>query len=218
MLKKFFKRFTGETEYTTWSWENCNVITVKDLSPLQYFFNNGIYPIKNIAEHYLYFCEQVEAYLPASFDVLHLHDWHTAYLAHLFPKKSILHIHNLSYQGKIPLKTKLNLTKKIKNKGYHQHKKEHYNLLKSGIEYAAKIIFVSPTYSQEVLNKSLGCGLSKTLMQHTSKISGVLNGISYLDWNPETDRFIHKNFSENSLINTLISEKERKQKAITFSL
>lgn len=206
--KKKSQKIKGNTEYTTWLWEKCHVIAVRDLSDDDFFINDGVYPLKNITEAYLRFCQNVHAYLKGSFDVLHLHDWHAAYLAHLSPKKTILHVHNLSFQGKIPIKNSLGLSKSFKKNTLHtDRKKKHYNLLKNGIKNARKVIFVSPSYSKETLQKKYGCGLSYVLRKCRSKIFGVLNGIDYNDWDPNRDIYIQKKFAEQSSFKELCSAK-----------
>ncbi|KXZ52403.1 hypothetical protein GPECTOR_9g447 [Gonium pectorale] len=61
------------------------------------------------------------------------------------------------------------------------------NLLKGAISYADRITTVSPTYAREVLGPQLGMGLQAVLQRHQGKLAGVLNGLDYETWNPNTD-------------------------------
>src|SRR5690606_2529494 len=94
--------------------------------------------------------------------LIHCHDWMTGLLPFIIkdkhlPYKSILTIHNLSYQGKRPKRTfdhlgleRVSVTKTV-------------NLLRVGIVAADKVNTVSPTYAKEVLSRQFGQGLSAVL-------------------------------------------------------
>ena len=54
---------------------------------------------------------------------------------------------------------------------------------------------VSPTYSKEIQTKEFGFGLEGVLNKRRNQLFGILNGLDYSIWNPETDKFITKNYS-----------------------
>ena len=61
------------------------------------------------------------------------------------------------------------------------------NLLKGGIVNADAVTTVSSTYSREIQTPEFGCGLDGVLRTRAEQLHGILNGIDYPDWNPETD-------------------------------
>lgn len=145
-------------------------------------------------------------------DVIHCNDWQSAlipaYLKTLYsadsffhPFKTLLTIHNFSYQGVFPkssfdktgLPESLNSEKGILHDG-------KLNYMKAGILYADMINTVSEAYSKEILSdKELSGGLNTTLSKRKSLVHGLLNGIDKNIWNPETDKFIPEKFGLKNL-------------------
>jgi starch synthase len=141
-----------------------------------------------------------------SFDIIHCHDWQTALIplfaklptAPLFLQKSktIFSIHNLGYQGIF----EGNL---FKETGLAEHffspeYLEFYgklNFMKAGIIFSDWLLTVSPTYAREILRPENGFGLDGLLNKFSFKLSGILNGADYGQWNPESDPFIDHPYS-----------------------
>ena len=73
------------------------------------------------------------------------------------------------------------------------------NMLKGGIHFADAITTVSPTHARELLDPKGGMGLAPYLNNRRGDLSGILNGVDYDDWNPETDRFIPANYSVDDM-------------------
>ena len=144
-------------------------------------------------------------------DIMHAHDWPTG-LVPLFLKTwdrvdsplsntaSVLTIHNIAYQGVYPGNVF----------SYIGVGREHFtpdrledrgrvNLLKAGIWYADAITTVSPTHAKEILTPAGGCGLSHRLNARRDDLFGILNGVDYEHWNPETDPMIPARFSAGRL-------------------
>ncbi len=139
-------------------------------------------------------------------DIIHCHDWQTAlipvylkeqYQTDDFYKETqcILTIHNLAYQGVFPAENyeKLNLKKELFTSDIFEFFKK-VNVLKAGIVYSDEITTVSPQYAHEIQTREFGCGLEGVLHARDEKILGILNGLDYDVWNPETDSFIEKNY------------------------
>jgi starch synthase len=81
------------------------------------------------------------------------------------------------------------------------------NFLKGGIVFVDIITTVSEKYSLEIQTPEFAHGLEGILKERSSDVHGVLNGVDYREWNPETDSHIIANFNEKNL-----SGKERCKK------
>lgn len=173
-----------------------------------YFDRDGIYQnadgsdFADNCERYVFFCRAVMEtirLLDIKVDVLHANDWQTglipAYLKteyRLYPRyvniASLFTIHNLAYQGSF-WHWDMNLTG-LDWKYFNMHQMEAYgrlNLIKTGIAFADAVSTVSPRYSHEIQSAPLGCGLEGILQARHNDLYGILNGIDFNSWNPETD-------------------------------
>ena len=176
-------------------------------------------------ERYISFSLAVMEYAKAlnfRADIIHANDWHTAMLPlylHSNYKfddfwkntKSVFQIHNLAYQG-VWFEDVVEFANMRKDIVYNQWGCEHYgrvNWMKGAINYADKIVAVSPNYSREILGGEYGEGLDYTLRMNQDKLLGILNGIDYNAFDPETDKNIAKNYSITKLEN-----KEENKKAL----
>lgn len=156
-------------------------------------------------------------------DIIHCNDWHTSmipiwlktsYKNDEFYKntKTVFSIHNLAYQGKY-FPEILDFAGINKEEVFHPFGLEHYGCLiwmKGAINYADKVIAVSPKYAQEILTYEYGEGLDWTLRNNQHKLIGILNGIDYTEFDPKTDKLINYNYSSENL-----SNKEQCKKEIT---
>jgi len=144
-------------------------------------------------------------------DIIHCHDWQAA-LGIVFLKaqgsrypeiasaKTVLTAHNLGFQGIFhesnwPL---LDLDRSY----FSPRQLEFYgniNFLKGALVTADKITTVSPTYAREIMSAEQGFGLQGILQQRAADVVGILNGVDYSEWNPETDPFIAQRYCEGSL-------------------
>ncbi|MEO0795643.1 MAG: glycogen synthase [Verrucomicrobiota bacterium] len=148
-------------------------------------------------------------------DVIHCHDWQTG-LVPVFQweiyHKHGMHdcrvcytIHNFRHQGlcggHILDATELNRPEYYfapERLGDYHHPTA-INLMKGGIVYSNFVTTVSPTHAGEAKDKGQGFGLEPALHAHNSKYGGVLNGIDYEVWNPESDRYIPTHYSSESV-------------------
>ncbi len=73
------------------------------------------------------------------------------------------------------------------------------NLLKAGIVYSQIINTVSRKYSQEIQTTEYGYGLEGILSYRKDDLFGILNGVDYELWNPETDSFLAAHYSRQDL-------------------
>jgi starch synthase len=154
------------------------------------------------AERFTFFSRAVlEAAVALGFtpDVVHANDWQTGlvpvYLSELFrarpgwqKAKSVFTIHNIAYQGMFGSDV-MRLTG-LPGWLFNHTQLEfhgHFNFMKSGIVFADAVNTVSPTYSWEIQSAQFGCGLEGLLVQQKHKLSGIMNGADYDDWNPAVD-------------------------------
>lgn len=154
-------------------------------------------------------------------DIIHCNDWHTAmipvwiktcYKNDDFFKnaKTVFSIHNLAYQGRY-FPEILDFAGINKDEVYHSYGLEHYGHLvwmKGALNYADKIIAVSPKYAQEILTYDYGEGMDWTLRNNENKLKGILNGIDYKEFNPKTDKYIKYNYDETDFKNKERCKKE----------
>jgi starch synthase len=184
-----------------------------------YFNRDGLYGDKNgdykdNLERFSFFCRRTLELLKEidfAADILHLHDWQASlvavYLKNLYSKeafysrmKSILTIHNLGYQGLFAKDefVKLGLESSLFSvSGLEFY--DQVSLLKGGIIFSDFINTVSPTYAEEIQSEELGFGLDGLLRQRKDVLSGIVNGLDYYVWDPNTDRLIVQNFSVQTI-------------------
>ena len=165
-------------------------------------------------ERFAFFCGAVLPFCKAldfTPNVIHCHDWQSAlvpvYLKQrwageeiLAKAKTVFTIHNLAYQGLFPQEKYPLLG--LDWSFFSIEGLEYYgkiNLLKGGIVCADAVTTVSPRYSQEIQTEELGYGLEGVLKTRAEQLYGILNGVDYQDWSPETDSLIPAAFSPKDL-------------------
>jgi starch synthase len=151
-------------------------------------------------------------------DVFHGHDWQAGLLATylraafagdptFFGAKCVQTIHNLGYQGNFDagVLPDLGLDRSL----YHPEGLEFYgrmSFLKAGIVWADAVTTVSPTYAREIQTPEYGFSLDGLLRSRAYKLSGILNGVDYTEWDPSTDRFLPARYSSADLSGKRISK------------
>ncbi len=140
-----------------------------------------------------------------AFDVVHAHDWQAglapAYLR--FGAKrvpSVFTVHNLAFQGKFPLDLFPRLG--LPPQALSVEGLEYFGtvgFLKSGLWYADRITTVSPSYAAEIRTPEAGMGLDGLLRGRAGAVSGILNGIDTVEWDPAKDRHLVANFAAEAL-------------------
>jgi starch synthase len=144
-------------------------------------------------------------------DVFHCHDWQSALVPVLLKTlyaddpafrgtSSVFTIHNMGYQGQFPPETLplLMLPWDLFTIG----RMEFYgkvNFLKGALVFADFITTVSRKYSQEIQTAEYGFGLEGVLRSRASTVTGILNGVDYNVWSPQTDTFIKARYSPEDL-------------------
>lgn len=209
---------TYKTHFTMdfhWTGEYVGILEYELDNITYYFIDNesifdGIYPYGNDAykeiKKFTFFSKAVLSALPViGFrpDIIHCHDWQTGlipvYLNERFMAddffrgiKTVMTIHNLKFQGKWSIKEMQELTG-LAPYFFTPDKLELYkdaNLLKGGLVYADAITTVSETYAEEIKTDFYGEKLNGILNARSNDLRGIVNGIDYNEFNPETDDYI----------------------------
>ena len=166
------------------------------------------------AQRFNFFCKAIIALtevLDVRWDIIHCHDWQTALLpvylktvlaAHsLFANtKTVFTIHNLGYQGLFAADTFSGLG--LPYRLFAVEGLEFYgkvNFLKGGIVFSDWVTTVSPTYAKEIQTPEFGHGLEGVLKAAEKKLVGILNGVDYSAWGPETDSYLVAQYGVENL-------------------
>ena len=206
----------------SWRRQYCGVYSLVKDGVTYYFIDNeyyfkrqGLYGFFDDGERYAFFCMAVLemlaklSYFP---DILHAHDWQAAlsvvYLNCLYRQRpgygsirTLFTIHNIEYQGKYDF----SILGDVFALGENEHTLMEYdgciNLMKAAIECADRVSTVSPRYAEEILTAEYAHGLEGILRRNREKLSGILNGIDYVYYDPQHDAGIAKTFTLRSLHN-----------------
>ena len=199
----------------------------------EHFHGGKIYGAEDLIGRFLYFSRAALEYLEERgepIDILHLHDWHTAFCAPLmrdvFKKRVsvkgiLLTIHNGEYQGQcspadldaIGVQGEHYLTPE-RLQDDDPKTPEMINLLKGGIVYSDAVNTVSPTYAQEILTPEMGFHLDATCRKYRSKLSGILNGIDQNLWNPKVDPALLAHYDGESSLETILKAKAKNKRVL----
>jgi starch synthase len=143
--------------------------------------------------------------------VFHCHDWQSALIPVLLRTfyvedpafhdvASVFTIHNMGYQGLFPAETlpllllPWDLFTLTKMEFFGQ-----VNFLKGALVFSDFVTTVSRKYSQEIQTTEYGFGLEGVLRNRAATVTGILNGVDYSEWSPETDKFIAEKFAPAAL-------------------
>jgi starch synthase len=204
----------------------CSILTGAGYPGIRFFFvdcppyfdREGLYgtasgDFPDNAERFALFCRAV---LEASKilgvpDLFHCHDWQAALLPILLKTQyvedpafqntgTVFTIHNMGYQGLFPPEILPLLT--LPWDLFTMTKMEYFgnvNFLKGALVYSDWITTVSRRYAQEIQTSEFGFGLDGVLKERVQTLTGILNGVDYEEWNPETDRYIAARYSPEEL-------------------
>ncbi len=213
------------------SWRNqyCGIFSCQEEGVTFYFLDNeyyfkrpGCYGYYDDGERFAFFSRGVMEILPfINFypDVLHCHDWQAAlsvlYLKTIYcyrPEyqfiRALFTIHNIEYQGKYSLDILEDLFGISNNYRYLLEYDGCLNLMKGAIECAEKFSTVSPTYANEIKNPLYAHGLDEIIRKNAFKLSGILNGIDTVSYDPATDPALFAHYSADDLGNKAVCKAE----------
>lgn len=186
-----------------------NGITYYLLDNQYYFKRDTIYGHYDDAERFAFFSRAVLEMLPyIDFhpDIIHCNDWQSAltpvYYSLMYAHregyeniKTLFTIHNIQYQGvygKEILEDVLGIAQR--DEALLEYDGD-VNFMKGAIECANRVSTVSPSYAQEILDPWYSHGLDTILNQRSWKLSGILNGIDTVSYDPAADQSLFANYS-----------------------
>src|SRR5499425_3175363 len=143
--------------------------------------------------------------------IFHCHDWQSALVPVLLrtiyaedpafrDTGTVFTIHNMGYQGLFPPETLPLLM--LPWDLFTMSKMEFFgqvNFLKGALTYSDYITTVSKKYSQEIQTTEYGFGLEGVLRDRAATVTGILNGVDYEEWSPQTDKFTAAKYSPQDL-------------------
>lgn len=227
----FYMDFAGENRYVGIMQMELYGITYYFIDNEHYFsgskpYEDGIWDLEKFA----YFSRAALSILPVvgfQPDIIHCHDWQTGlvpvYLKTEFSRgefywnmKSVMTIHNLKFQGVWGPKDIQRITG-LPAYLFTPDKLEAYkdaNYLKGGLVYADCITTVSTTYAEEIKTPFFGERLDGLMCARSNSLCGIVNGIDYDEYNPETDSLIYNNYNAINFRKEKIKNKRELQKEL----
>lgn len=153
-------------------------------------------------------------------DVIHCNDWQTGLVPlfikdnynwdRMFDKTATLFtIHNIGYQGRFSKTALLNaeICGSLFYPGGPVEFEDTVSFMKAGILFSDMINTVSKTYAHEILTPEYGAGLHNVLATRKNDLHGILNGVDYETWNPETDKHLPFKYSKDNLLGKFKNKK-----------
>ena len=183
-------------------------------------------------EKFCFFCRAALSALPVigfQPDAVHCHDWQTG-LIPVFLKtlygdenyyrgiRTVFSIHNLKFQGRWKLPAVMDITG-LPEQIFTSDKLESYgeaNYLKGGVVYADAVTTVSPTYAYEITTPEGGEGLEGLMYACRDKLSGILNGLDYTEYDPQKDVYLTNHYNEVNYKEGKALNKTRLQKNVSL--
>ncbi len=197
------------------------------LEHARYFGRPDVYGFDDDKERFLFFCDALLACAPhLGFrpDVVHAQDWHTALLltrlagndAHAWADAGRVYtIHNLALQGDFDRSFaqthRIAPALLVPPDGMPAN--IAYSGMAQGIMQADRVNTVSDTYAKEIMTPEYGAGLDGLLRARASVVSGIVNGIDYDDFDPETDPALVQDYGINTLDQRVANKRALQERA-----
>lgn len=148
-------------------------------------------------------------------DVVHANDWHTALSIYGNLTKrweenarhvaGVVTLHNLPFMG--PDINGLLAAYGVKLAQTDLPDWARVMPMPLGLWASDAIVAVSPGYAGEVLTEEFGCGLHDFLQLRKETLSGILNGIDTISFDPTTDTAIGVNYDSSTIEKRAINKK-----------
>ncbi|MFP4022144.1 MAG: glycogen synthase GlgA [Halanaerobium sp.] len=210
----FRTNITWRNEYVGVNKLNYNNVPFYFIDNKKYFDRSNLYDNPDRHLQFILFMRGALEMLPQidfKPDIIHCNDWQTAliplflndnYKKYNFYKdiKTVFTIHNLRYQGIFGpeiITDSLGVDPSHFYGGNIRHD-GLVNFMKAGIMYSDKITTVSKTYVSEIKTPYFGEGLDYALRMRGDDLEGIVNGISFEENDPSTDKELFANFDRNN--------------------
>lgn len=215
-LRSSMKFITSIMVPVSWRRQYCGIFEAKAggviyyLIDNEYYFKRGsLYGHYDDGERFAFFSRavlEIIPYIDFKPDIIHCNDWQSAlvpvYYSTIYGNregytgiKTVFTIHNIQYQGKYGNEILGDVFGLGEESASLLQFGDCLNLMKGGIECANKVTTVSNTYAGEILDPWFSHGLDPILRERSYKLSGILNGIDTINYNPEKDKDIFSNYS-----------------------
>jgi starch synthase len=181
----------------------------------EYYSRGRLYGEYDDVERFAFFSRAVLELARATgerVDILHLNDWMTglvpAYLRTTYGgdpffagTRTLFTIHNIAFQGAFAAAdlSRFGLPEWLDRTEGGIEFYGAASALKAGLLFADAISTVSPGYAREIQTPEFGNRFDGLLRSRRHELFGILNGVDYEEWSPETDRFIPAHFSATDL-------------------
>lgn len=178
-----------------------------------YFSRSSIYGFNEDYERFAFFNHAALALIKrigAPPDIVHLNDWHCGFaaveIAHLRywdsywrNTRTVFSIHNLAYQGGFDSGElwKLGFSSDFERNAFAFN--GYASAMKAGLAVSDMLSTVSRRYGYEMQTAENGYGLDWLLRQRSNRLFGIVNGVDFDVWNPETDTALAAHFNKNDL-------------------
>ena len=218
-LRENMKFIVSLSVPVAWRRQYCGVFEAKVgnvifylLDNQYYFKRQGLYGHYDDAERFAFFSRAVLEMLPyIDFkpDIINANDWQSALVPLYYDMyyaqndwyygiKTVFTIHNIQYQGKYGLELCEDVFGIAADKRHLVEYDDCLNLMKGAIETTHKVTTVSPTYAQEILDPWFSHGLDPILHERSWKLTGILNGIDTVSYDPSTDDKIYEKYDSET--------------------
>ncbi len=220
-----------------WRKQYAGVFELKHNGCIYYFVDNEFYfngdtPYSYIhldCEKFIFFSKALLSLLPTlDFcpDVINCNDWQTGAVPVFLDTfkdnpfyqniKTVMTVHNLKFQGRWDLNG-IRDAMGISDYYFTPDKMEYYkdaNLLKGGIVYANRVSTVSDSYAGEITTCEYGEGLDSLLSSRRGDLTGIVNGISYTEWDSSKDELIYEKYSKRTVMTKKAENKLKLQEEL----
>ena len=227
-LRETMTFLTSFSVPVAWRRQYCGVFEAKHNGVIYYLLDNqyyfkrcGLYGHYDDAERFAFFSRAVLEmlrYIDFKPDVIHANDWqcglipvyHTLFYA---PQpdyssiRTVYTIHNIQYQGKYGMEILEDVFGISRDDAHLVEHDGCVNIMKGAIETADRVTTVSPTYAKEILDPWFSHELDPILRMREWKLSGILNGIDTVSYDPETDKALYANYSADDFVGKAVNKK-----------
>jgi starch synthase len=198
----------------------------------KYFGRDSLYQNKGVdypdnLERFSFYCKAALKFIKEMNwqpDVLHANDWQSAlmimYIKTLYKGdrfysgiSTLYSIHNMGYMGLFPA-DQMSVAG-LSAEYFNSNALEFYGkmaLTKAGFVYSDIINTVSEKYALEIQTPEYGYGLEGLLQFRAKDLFGIVNGIDYELWNPETDKSLAVTYGPRSLAGKAANKEELQKK------